>query len=170
MNRQTLLSVAVGLVSLALGALLAVTLEAERAARTGASTWLPSVAASPALTAMVYDNVVAVVGFVLSPMLLFAVGFVFGRRIDLPRTYGGVLRALLVGCVMGYGAGLVAAVLWTYGLDLPAAAVFGMVVPAVVFGAARAVLVGFAGVSVGYLSAAGTRRDVRAPEEGQSVR
>jgi hypothetical protein len=118
---------------------------------------------------MVYDNVVAVVGFVLSPMLLFAVGFVFGRRIDLPRTYGGVLRALLVGCVMGYGAGLVAAVLWTYGLDLPAAAVFGMVVPAVVFVAARTVLVGFAGVSVGYLTAAGTGRDVRAPEEGQSA-
>jgi hypothetical protein len=169
MNRQTRLSVAVGLLTLALGALFAVTLEAQQAAETGASTWLPYVAESPAVTVMVYDNAVAVVGFVLSPVLLFAVGFVFGRRLDLPRAYGGVLRALLVGCVAGYGVGRAAAVLWTYGLDLPVAAVFGMVVPAVVFVAARTVLVGFAGVSVGYLTAAGTGRDVRAPEEGQSA-
>ncbi|MUV56337.1 hypothetical protein [Halogeometricum sp. CBA1124] len=39
-----------GLLTLALGALFAVTLEAQRAARTGASAWLPAVAESPART------------------------------------------------------------------------------------------------------------------------
>ena len=49
MNRQTRLSVAVGLLTLALGALFAVTLEVQQAMGTGASTWLPYVAESPAV-------------------------------------------------------------------------------------------------------------------------
>jgi|GEM_PF-3298025 len=151
MNYRTTLSVAVGVLTLVLGSLFAVVLEAERVANTGDPTWLPYVADSPALTVILYDNVVMVVGFVLSPLLVVAVGFAVGRGLDLPSEYRGVLGALLVGSVVGYALGRLAAVLLTYGFDVSVPALLGFVVPALVVGSARAVLAGFAGAALGFL-------------------
>ena len=111
MDYRTTLSVAVGVFTFLLGALFAVVLEAEHAANTGDPTWLPYVADSPAVTVILYDNVVMVAGFVLSPLLVVAVGFAVGRGLDLPDEYRGVLGALVVGSARAVLAGFAGAAL-----------------------------------------------------------
>ena len=159
MNYRTTLSLAVGFLTLSLGALFAVVLEADHVANTGDATWLPYVAESPALTVIFYDNVVMVAGFVLSPLLVFAVGFVVGRRLDLTREYRGVLGALLAGSVVGYALGRLAAVLLAFGFGVSVPALVGLVFPALVVGSARAVLAGFAGAALGFLVSRRSRRE-----------
>lgn len=160
MRQTTRLAAAVGLLTLLLGLLFAVTLEAQRAA-SGSATWLPYVGESPILTRVVYDNLVVVAGFVLSPVLAFAVGYRFGRRIDLSAEYRDVLGALLVGSVVGYGLGRSTAVVWLLGPD--AVVLVGVVVPALVVVAVRVALVGFAGAALGHLRT--TRARTRAGPE-----
>lgn len=170
MRDRTALSSVVALLTLLLGSLFAVTIEADRLARTGSSSWLPAVGNSPAVTVMAYDNVVAVAGFLLSPVLVFAVGYVFGRRADLPREYGPVLAALSAGSVVGYGVGRTVAVLLTVGGDVSVWGVVGMVLPATVFVVARVALVGFAGAAVGYLRSERSRAAFGPPGEGSALR
>lgn len=146
------LAASVGVVTLLLGTLFAVVLEADRVAATGRATWLPFVADSATLTVAVYDNFFMVVGFLLSPLLVFTVGYRYGRGSDLPREYRSVFGALVVGSFLGYGIGRTLAVVATIGFQL--GAVVGVLVP-VLFAAARVVFVGFAGVAVGYLRTSG---------------
>jgi hypothetical protein len=160
MNYRNALAVAVGLLTLPLGLLWTVTLEAERAA-TGGSTWLPALGADPLVSVSIYRGLVALAGFLLSPVLVFAVGFVVGRRLDLGARYGEVLGALLVGSLVGYGLGRLAAVLVAFDAALPPAAVLAMVVPAVVVAVARAVVAGFAGAALGSLRSRRRARDAR---------
>jgi len=160
MNYRTTLSVAVGFLTLLLGALFAVVLEADHVATTGDPTWLPYVADTPALTVIFYDNVVMVAGFVLSPLLVFAVGFVVGRRLELTREYRGVLTALLVGSVAGYALGRLVAVFLAFGFTVSVPALLGLVLPTLVVGAARAVLAGFAGAALGFVVSGRSREDI----------
>lgn len=145
------LAASVGAVTLALGALFAVVLEADRMAATGRSTWLPAVGDSATLTLVVYDNLFTVVGFLLSPLLVFVLGYLHGRETDLPREYRRVFVALVVGSFLGYGLGRTIAVVATIGLEV--GAVVGVLVP-VLFAASRVVLA-VAGVAVGYLRTSG---------------
>lgn len=151
MNYRTTLSAVVGFLTLLLGALFAVVLEAEHVANTGDPTWLPYIADSSHLTVIFYENVVMVAGFILSPLLVFAAGFVVGRRLDLTREYRGVLGAMVVGSVVGYTLGRLVAVFLTFGFGISIPALLGLVVPALVISAARAVLAGFAGAALGFL-------------------
>jgi len=163
MNYRTTLSVAVGIFTFILGALFAVVLEAEHAANTGDPTWLPYVADSPAVTVILYDNVVVVVGFVLSPLLVVAVGFAVGRGLDLPGEYRGVLGALVVGSVVGYALGRLTAVFLAFGFGVSLPALLGLVVPALVVGSARAVLAGFAGAALGFVLSSRSRKEPEVP-------
>lgn len=96
-------------------------------------------------------------GFVLSPVLVFVVGFLAGRRLDMTREYRGVVVAMVVGSLVGYTVGRLGAILLTFGTDLPVTALFGLLLPALVVGTARAVLAGFAGAALGFLLARGPR-------------
>ena len=149
MRRNNRLSTIVGVLTLLLGLLFAVTLEAQRTAGRGSATWLPSVGDSRVFTMMFYDNFVMVVGFVLSPLLVFAVGYQFGRQIDLPQEYRGVFGALLIGSVVGYGLGRIVAVVWVIGFGVTT--IVGLVIPALVITSVRVVFAGFAGIALGYL-------------------
>lgn len=144
-----------------LGLLFAVTLEAEHAATTGTSTWLPMVAGSPGATVALYENLAVVVGFVLSPVLVALAGFLVGRRVDLSSEYPAVLGSLVVASAVGYGLGRLLAVLWLGGTidgSLSVAGVVGLWLPAVVFAVSRTVLFGFAGVALGTVT---SRRSAR---------
>jgi O-antigen ligase len=152
MDYRARITAGIGLLTLLLSSLFAVVVEAERAAA-GDPTWLPYVADTPALTAVFYDNVVSLVEFVLSPVLVFVVGFLTGRRLDLTREYRGVVSALLLGSLLGYTVGRTGAILLTFGTDLPVTALLGLLLPALVIGTARAVLAGFAGAALGFLLA-----------------
>ncbi|MFB6113953.1 MAG: hypothetical protein ABEJ58_07610 [Halodesulfurarchaeum sp.] len=149
MQSTTRLSVVVSALTFLLGLVFAVTVEAERTARTGGSTWLPFVSASPVLTTMIYHNVVLLIGFLISPVLVFLVGYVAGRGIPLRDEYARVLVALCIGSLLGYGIGRSVAVLVTIGGH--GGAIIGIVLPATIFATARVSLVGFAGVAIGYL-------------------
>lgn len=166
MGHETRLAAVVAALTLLLGLLFAVSSAAEHAIRTGDPTWLPLVGENDPAAAYLYYNGVALVGFLLSPVLAFVAGYLFGRRIDLGRRIGRVTGSLALGAVLGYGVGRLAAVVWWLGTTRDAVdplAVAGLVVPALVTVVAHVTVAGFAGVALAYLLARG-RTTPESPE------
>ncbi|MFB6070430.1 MAG: hypothetical protein ABEJ76_05345 [Halanaeroarchaeum sp.] len=151
MQTRTRLAIGIGALSALLGSRWAITLEAERLGATGSSTWLPAVGQSPVVTIAVYDGVVGLLGFVVSPVLVFVAGAYFGRGIDLRSEYGGVIRSLALAGLLGYGVARLAVVVLQLGGGLPVTAILATVLPATVVGGLRTALVGFAGVALEHL-------------------
>lgn len=158
MGHQTRMAAAVAALTLPLGLLFAVTFAVDHAVATGDPTWLPLVGENSLQTVYLYYNAAALVGFLLSPVLVFVAGFLVGRRVDLSRSFLGVTGSTAAGAFLGYGVGRLAAVLWMLDQTRNAVdpvAVASLVVPALATTVVHVTVAGFAGAALAFVLSRG---------------